>query len=121
MGEKSDSLSVMPGESFCAHSEASNHLTNKHHMNLARFFSDIMCLNMGVLCLGVMKSEEPRSIDAALALFDPEQSRKIKRKFRKQCKKISKKDRWKNMTRSQKRSAFETEVQTMGALAAYEF
>jgi len=94
---------------------------NKAHMNLARFFSETICLNMGVLGLSIMKSEEPRSIDTALALFDPEQSRKMKRKFRKQCKKISKKARWKDMTRSQKRSAFETEVQTMGALAAYEF
>ena len=67
------------------------------------FLTDIKCLDAGIVHFSVSSSEEPRSIDSALATLTPEDARVSRRKFRKHVRKCMTKNEIARSTQGMKR------------------
>jgi len=61
------------------------------------------CLDLGILGRDISLNWEQKAVDAAFSGMDPDEARKMKRKFRKIARKMIKKERWVRLSRRQKR------------------
>lgn len=82
---------------------------SESHVNITDVFAELACLDAGILGRKITLSAETGSIDAALALLTPEESRKARRKFRKLSRSWARSD-WTKMSRRSKRSVVEMEI-----------
>lgn len=78
-------------------------------MNITDVFAELACLDAGILGRKITLSADRGSIDEALALLSPEESRKARRKFRKLSRRWARSD-WSKMSRSKKRAIVELEI-----------
>lgn len=88
-------------------------------MSTVRFMRELDCLDLGILGPGISENHENNSIDVALSLLSPEDARKMKRKFRKAARRLVTKERWKTMTRRQKRNKVRREMYMRCVLRLY--
>lgn len=79
-------------------------------MSTVRFMHELDCLDLGILGPSVAEHHEDNSIDAAFSLMNPEDARRMKRKFRKVARSLVTRDHWKTMNRRQKRNRVRREM-----------
>jgi len=89
-------------------------------MRSAEFFHELECLNLGILGPKIAKSDDPKSIDTALALLSPDESRQMRRKFRKVARQIINRKTWPKMTSKQKRYKVHRELYIKCLLRTYK-
>lgn len=88
-------------------------------MSAVRFMHELECLELGILGPSITEHHDDNSIDAALALLSPEEARRMKRKFRKVARRMVTRDKWKEMTRKQKRNKVRREMYMKCVLRSY--
>jgi hypothetical protein len=65
--------------------------------SLTEILCELRCLDLGILGREVSLNRDERVIDEIFSKMDPDEARKMKRKFRKVSRQIIKRERWKKL------------------------